>query len=107
MIYQGINSGLDYGFEFQNAGTGQATRFQHPSMASLMSFPLPPGTYNLTVMYVASDGWYVVPGHGKATRNNIKVPATVSAHGRGSGCEFASAANRANQIAPAAKPKTN
>lgn len=98
---------FDYGFEFQNAGTAQITRFQMSPMASLHSFPLPQGTYNLTVMYVGTDGWYVAPGHGKATWSNIQVPATVSTHGRGSGCEFASVANRANQIAPAIKPKTN
>lgn len=101
------SSSYDYRYSFQNSGTGQISTFYYGLLNSLQTFPLQAGSYNLAVAYSIS-GVPNAPAHPGSVVywNNIKVPATVSTLGRGTGCEFASAANRANQIAPA-KPKTN
>lgn len=99
---------FDYRYSFQNVGTGQISTFYYGLLYGLQTFPLQAGRYNLTVTFSVS-GVPNAPAHPGSVVywNDIKVPATVSTHGRGTGCEFASVANRANLIAPAVKPKTN
>ncbi len=102
------SSGYVYRYSFQNVGTGQISTFYYGLLYGLQTFPLQVGSYNLTVTFSDSgvQNAPALPGS-VVYWNNIKVPATVSTHGRGTGCEFASVANRTNQVAPAAKPKTN
>lgn len=110
----GLQPSMDYRFAFQNTGTGQVNTFYHDTMAGeqgvtgTFTFPLPQGSYNLAITYSNQDvpNAPALPGPA-AYWNGIKVTATVSTHGRGTGCEFAGVANRANQIAPEVKPKTN
>lgn len=101
----------NYRYSFQNSGTGQVSTFYLGPMLSptLTTFPLMAGNYNLTVALSTTGvaNAPALPGHAMAVYNNIKVPATVSTHGRGTGCEFASAINRPNQIAPGLKPQAN
>lgn len=114
MVYNpatlGFPVGVNHRYSFQNTGTGQISTFYYGSLHSpaLTTFPLPQGSYNLTVAFSNESVMNAPALPGSVVYwNNIKVPATVSTHGRGTGCEFASIANRANQIAPAVKPKTN
>lgn len=77
-----IHMGLE--FDFRNVATGQTVSFQliantWPSNP----FPVPPGTYNLTVRQNYGQ-------HSWSVWNNIVVPHTVSTNGKGTGCRFLS-----------------
>ena len=75
--------GSSLAYEFRNAATAQTTTYTPPGGVVSQWFPVPPGTYNLTVRQLTGQ-------HPQALWNNIVVPIAVSTNGKGTGCRFLS-----------------
>ena len=73
--------GSTLAYEFRNVVTGQKTIFTPVGGVYSYWFPLPTGTYNLTVKQLTGQA-------PQALWNNIVVPVAVATNGKGTGCRF-------------------
>jgi len=76
--------GSTLAYEFRNVATGLKTTYTPVGGVYSQWFPVPTGTYNLTVKQLVGQG-------PQALWNNIVVPVAVSTNGKGTGCRFLNA----------------
>lgn len=80
-----------YEFAFKNTQGQQFLFYETVTAMGASTFPLPAGTYDLTISVVGRadpNTPTIMPWAGKTLYNNILVPLAVSTNGRGTGCRF-------------------